>query len=233
VDTEKFYADPNNAPQVLGDLRGKTLRLNLDGSVPSDNPFVKREGARPEVYTFGHRNPYSMNIDPETGKVFVGEVGYDRPEDFEEINLLQGGGNYGWPRCIGPNKGTYGGDCPIENATVPWLFYAHDKNGANATSGPFYRKNGGQYEFPASFQNGMFYADYSRKWIRFAQVDPATYTVTSTMPFARGFGGPLAMQQGPDGGLYFNEYAGWFTGAPKDRIARIIYVGEKTAEAKP
>ena len=51
--------------------------------------------------------------------------------------------------------------------------------------------------------------------------------MTNTVPFARGFtGGILAMQMGPDGGLYFAEYAGWFTGTPRDKIARIIYTGE-------
>jgi glucose/arabinose dehydrogenase len=222
-DTKNFYNDPNNPPQLLSDLRGKTLRFNLDGSIPKDNPFVKTPGARPEIYTFGHRNPYSMNIDPETGSVFVGEVGYDRPEDFEEINLLKAGANYGWPRCIGTNNGTYGGPCPIEDATMPFFSYIHDR-GASVTSGPFYRANKGEFAFPAEYQNGMFYADYARKWIRFLQVDPKTYTVTKSVPFGTGFvAGALSMKTGPDGALYFVEYGGWFTPSPNDRVARIKY----------
>ena len=86
-ETAKFYNDPTNAPQVLTDLRGKTLRLNLDGSIPADNPFVGRADANPAVYTYGHRNPYSMNVDAPTGNVYVGEVGYDRKEDYEENQL--------------------------------------------------------------------------------------------------------------------------------------------------
>ena len=231
TDTQKFFDDPNNPPQRLDDLRGKTLRLNLDGSIPRDNPFVKTPGARPEIYTYGHRNPYSMNVDNVTGNVYVGEVGYDRRQDWEEINLLKAGGNYGWPRCMGMNLGTFGGDCPLTNAVLPWVAYIHE-GGANVTSGPFYRATpGAKFTFPTPWQNGMFYADFTRKWIRFAQVDPAGNASTNTVPFARGFtGGILSMHQGPDDALYFVEYAGWFTGTPKDKLSRIVYVGEPAAD---
>ena len=157
-DTQKFWDDPKNGPQDLGSLRGKTLRLNLDGSIPRDNPFVKTPGARPEIYTYGHRNPYSMNIDDETGRVYVGEVGYDRKEDWEEINLLQAGGNYGWPRLMGTNLNTFPTNAPnpYPDALKPWFTYIHE-NGANVTSGPFYRANKGAYAFPADWRDGMYY----------------------------------------------------------------------------
>lgn len=228
-DTEKFWDDPQNPPQVLSALQGKTLRINLDGSIPDDNPFVGRPEAHPAVYTYGHRNPYSINVDSVTGRVFVGEVGYDRPVDWEEINQLKPGGNYGWPRCMGTNFATFGGGpCPLPDAIPPFITYNHDNGaggnaGANATSGPIYRPTGGPGDFPERFHGGMFYGDFTRKWIRFATVDPATQTVTKTEPFARGFtGGPLAIEQGPDGALYFVEYAGWFTGTPQDKLSRIV-----------
>jgi glucose/arabinose dehydrogenase len=223
-DTEKFYNDPKNPPQVLSDLRGKVLRINLDGSIPKDNPFVGQADAHPAVFTWGHRNPYSINLDPENGRVYVGEVGYDRKEDFEEINYIQAGHNYGWPRCIGPNIGTYGGDCPIPNATLPWIYWIHE-GGANATSGPLYRPTGGTNDFPKDFHGGMFYADYVRRWVRFAPVDAGSNTVLKTQPFATGFtGGILAMTEGPDGGIYLAEYGGWFTPSPQDKISRIVPV---------
>ena len=222
-DTEKFWNDTNNAPQVLTALQGKTLRLNLDGSIPKDNPFVGRKDANPAVYTYGHRNPYTLNIDRVTGNVYVGEVGYDRNEDWEEINWLHAGKNYGWPRCMGTNISTFGGGpCPLPDATEPWITWIHD-NGANATCGPIYRPAGKQHDFPPEYQGGMFYADYVRKWIRFATVETVSNTVLKTEPFARGFtGGPLAMQLGPDGALYFVEYGGWFTGSPNDKLSRIV-----------
>ena len=74
----------------------------------------------------------------------------------------------------------------------------------------------------------MFYGDFTRKWVRFAPINSKTQSVTNTIPFARGFsGGPIQMQLGKDGALYMAEYAGWFTGTPKDAISRIVYVGEK------
>ena len=229
-DTKAFFDDPTNPPQVLGDLRGKTLRLNLDGSIPSDNPFVNRHGANPAVYTYGHRNPYSMHVDVPTGNVYVGEVGYDRKEDYEEINWLRPGGNYGWPRCMGPNLGTYGGDCPLPDAVKPWIFWIHDA-GANATVGPIYRPAGRGMDFPARYHGGMFYVDWVRKWIRFATVNATDNTVVKTEPWARGFtAGALAMQLGPDGALYMAEYGGWFTGVPSDKISRIVFKGGGAAK---
>jgi len=78
-DLEKYYLDPQNRAQSVADLRGKTLRLNLDGSIPSDNPFVKEKGARQEIFTVGHRQPFTLAVDPVTGVVFEGENGAIAP----------------------------------------------------------------------------------------------------------------------------------------------------------
>lgn len=80
--------------QKLDMLQGKLVRLNLDGSVPNDNPFVGRQGARPEIWSYGHRNMQGMVVDPRTGKVWQSEHG---PRGGDEINLPEPGKNYGWP----------------------------------------------------------------------------------------------------------------------------------------
>ena len=80
--------------QELGKLQGKLVRLNLDGSVPQDNPFVGRTDARPEIYSYGHRNMQGMARDPRTGTLWQSEHG---PRGGDEINLPQPGKNYGWP----------------------------------------------------------------------------------------------------------------------------------------
>ena len=80
--------------QKLDMLQGKLVRLNLDGSVPSDNPFVGRADARPEIWSYGHRNMQGMAVDPRTWKVWQSEHG---PRGGDEINLPQAGRNYGWP----------------------------------------------------------------------------------------------------------------------------------------
>jgi glucose/arabinose dehydrogenase len=73
---------------------GKILRLREDGSVPPDNPFVGRDGYKPEIYTYGHRNPQGLAVHPETGELWSHEHG---PQGGDELNLIQAGKNYGWP----------------------------------------------------------------------------------------------------------------------------------------
>ena len=75
-------------------LNGKVLRLRDDGSVPQDNPFVGREGYRPEIYTVGHRSSMGLTVHPVTGEVWLAEMG---PNGGDEINVLKAGRNYGWP----------------------------------------------------------------------------------------------------------------------------------------
>ncbi len=80
--------------QDVNSLGGKVLRLNDDGSVPDDNPFVGREGHRPEIYTLGHRSQIGLAKHPVTGEVWQNENG---PNGGDEINVLKPGANYGWP----------------------------------------------------------------------------------------------------------------------------------------
>ncbi len=80
--------------QDLDKLQGKVVRLKADGSVPPDNPFVGRAGARPEIWSYGHRNPQGMALNPRTGQLWENEHG---PRGGDEINLIQPGRNYGWP----------------------------------------------------------------------------------------------------------------------------------------
>lgn len=80
--------------QDLDKLQGKLVRLGLDGSIPADNPFVGRAGARPEIWSYGHRNMQGLATDPRTGKLWQSEHG---PRGGDEINLPEAGKNYGWP----------------------------------------------------------------------------------------------------------------------------------------
>lgn len=89
--TAGFTADDAQNPAVLG---GKILRLKDDGSVPADNPFVGKAGARPEVYTLGHRSVLGFAQHPLTHEMWISEMG---PNGGDEINVLKPGRNYGWP----------------------------------------------------------------------------------------------------------------------------------------
>ncbi len=80
--------------QKLDHLQGKVVRLNLDGSVPQDNPFVGREDARPEIWSYGHRNQQGAALHPVTGALWTSEHG---PRGGDEVNIPAAGKNYGWP----------------------------------------------------------------------------------------------------------------------------------------
>ncbi len=80
--------------QDLSNHHGSTIRLHDDGRVPADNPFVDQAGARPEIWSYGHRNAQGLAIHPETGDVWVNEHG---PQGGDELNLDLPGRNYGWP----------------------------------------------------------------------------------------------------------------------------------------
>lgn len=90
--------------QDLSNHHGKIVRLHDDGRVPADNPFVGRQGAKPEIWTWGHRNAQGLAIHPETGDVWANEHG---PQGGDELNLIRPGLNYGWPVIgYGVNYGT-------------------------------------------------------------------------------------------------------------------------------
>ncbi len=80
--------------QRLGEGDGKVLRINADGSIPKDNPFVGKAGARPELYSIGHRDPDGITRDPATGRIWLSEHG---PRGGDEINVIKAGANYGFP----------------------------------------------------------------------------------------------------------------------------------------
>jgi glucose/arabinose dehydrogenase len=85
----------DNQSQELDSLYGKVLRINDDGSIPRDNPFVGKKGANPAVYSYGHRDQHGLAIHPVTGQVFSAEHG---PNGGDELNLIKPGANYGWPQ---------------------------------------------------------------------------------------------------------------------------------------
>lgn len=80
--------------QDLGSHHGKIVRINADGSIPQDNPFVGRAGAKPDIYSYGHRNVQGIVRDPATGAVYAHEHG---PRGGDELNRISAGANYGWP----------------------------------------------------------------------------------------------------------------------------------------
>lgn len=91
---ERSNAEFRGEAQDLGSHLGKVVRINRDGSVPADNPFVGREGARPEIWSYGHRNIQGAALNPDTGELWINEHG---PRGGDEVNIAEAGKNYGWP----------------------------------------------------------------------------------------------------------------------------------------
>lgn len=172
----------------LDTLSGKILRINLDGSVPEDNPFVGQSGARPEIWAYGVRNPFSSSVQPSTGRHFFGDVGQD---DWEEINELVKGGNYGWTQCEGRCQ-------PARTGYVdPVYQYSHHSGevvGRSVTGGAWYES--GMY--PPEFDGDYLFADYTSGWIK--SLDPATGQVQGVLSDTPGI---VNLEVGPDGLLYY------------------------------
>ena len=100
--------DSDHVSQDTTNELGATLRLEADGSIPPDNPFVDDEYIEDSIFTYGHRNVQGMTVHPETAEIWQSEHG---EEDGDELNVLEAGGNYGWP--IAHTGCEYGTDEPI------------------------------------------------------------------------------------------------------------------------
>ena len=136
--------------RIWGHIHGKILRINPDGTVPSDNPDLGPD-ALPQIYAYGLRNPFRLTFTP-TGQLLVADVGEN---SFEELNLVTAGGNYGWPGAEG--------NCQQLHVKInPIYTYAHNGNGAAITSVLFY--NGGV--LGPEYQNKVFIADEVQGWIK-------------------------------------------------------------------
>ncbi len=152
--------DPMNLAQNLGSLLGKILRVDVDNGAPAkappDNPFVGRQGARPEIWAYGLRNPWRWSFDRQTGDMWISDVGQDL---WEEVNFAPagstGGRNYGWRRMEGRRCFNPGSGCNDGSLTLPVIDYGQTGGNCSVTGG--YRYRGAAYP---SFAGVYFYADF-------------------------------------------------------------------------
>lgn len=197
----KNAQDPTN-------LLGKILRMNDDGSVPDDNPFVRDPaftGASRLIYCLGLRNPYGLAWQNETGRLFINDVGAGR---WEEIDEARPGRNFGWP----DTEGTFvQGKFP--RFVNPVFAYPHTESKNAITGGAFYgARTGG---FPAAYVGKYFYGDYGGNYI--GVFDPAT---GRSVDFITGIKTrPIALTVAPDGVLYYLARGGMGGGSVPDNTA--------------
>jgi glucose/arabinose dehydrogenase len=177
--------------QTLANVLGKMLRLNADGTIPSDNPFFgTATGQNRAIWALGLRNPFTFAFQPDSGRMFINDVGQNTTE---EINDGIAGSNYGWPDSEGPTTN------PAHRGPV--FSYGHGTSattGCAITGGAFY--NPEVEEFPASFIGRYFFADFCSGWIRL--FNPAAGTASA---FASGISSPVDLQVAADGTLYYLE----------------------------
>lgn len=199
--------------QKSDSLNGKTLRLNDDGTVPQDNPFVGRDGYRPEIWTVGHRNAEGLAWQPGTGLMFQtehGPSGFDGPGGGDEVNIVERGKNYGWP-TIHHTETQAGLESPLLEYTPACA----------PASGMFYNAD----RFPAFKGNFFFGCLAGRRIIRV--ILDGRKVVSQENILEQTYGRIREMEQGPDGYIYFSTSNRDGRGSPAkddDRIMRLVPV---------
>ncbi|HEY8554564.1 MAG TPA: PQQ-dependent sugar dehydrogenase [Burkholderiales bacterium] len=190
--------DPRNNAQRLDTLLGKILRIAPDGSVPPDNPFAGRSGARPEIWAYGLRNPWRMSFDRQTGTLWAGDVGQGTRE---EIDIIVPGGNYGWRVFEGTLPFDNPANLPADAFIAPVLDYGRELGGS-ITGGYVYRGTA----LPA-LAGAYVYGDFLSGRVRALFYDAAAGTVTSDLEIAR-VPNPSSFGEDAAGEIYITSFDG-------------------------
>ena len=215
---QKLYITTGDAAerqlaQQLNSYAGKTLRLNDDGTVPSDNPFVGRANVRPEIWSYGHRNAQGLDFQPETNLMFQtehGPSGFDGPGGGDEVNIVERGKNYGWP-TIHHRETREGMEAPLLEYTPA----------VAPASGMFYRGTGS-----AALQQfrGNYFFGALRGTSLIRVVLEGRRVVSQERLFQGQYGRIRDVAEAPDGSIYFSTSNRDGRGSPAsddDRIMRI------------
>ena len=196
--------------QRLDSLAGKTLRLNDDGAVPQDNPFVGQKDARPEIWSVGHRNAQGLDFQPGSNLMFQTEHGpsnFDGPPGGDEVNIVEKGKNYGWPTIHHKQTG--------EGLEPPLLEYTP---ACAPASGAFYRGSA-LPQFKGNFFFGCLRGE------RLIRVVLDGRRVVSQEDLMKDYGRIRDVAEGPDGFLYFstsNKDGRGKAASDDDRILRVV-----------
>ena len=172
--------------QTLSNLLGKMLRINKDGTIPSDNPFfATATGRNRAIWALGLRNPFTFAFNFDRAQMFINDVGQNT---WEEINDGIAGANYGWPDTEGPTNDP--------RFVAPRYAYNQSGTPCAITGGAFYAP--AAMQFPAGYLNDYFFADFCAGWIN--KLDPSDNSVVT---FATGIASPVDLKVGDDGALYY------------------------------
>lgn len=188
--------------QSLNNRLGKMLRINKDGTIPSDNPFfTQATGVNRSIWALGLRNPFTFAFQPLSGILYINDVGQ---VSWEEINLGVAGANYGWPTTEGMTSNP--------SFRSPLYAYSHS-DGCAIAGGAFH--NPLTPQFPFRYWGAYFFADLCSGWIRARKADG------TVVDFASGISSPVDLKSARDGSLY---YLARGTGTTTGVVGRISYV---------
>lgn len=170
--------------QTLTSRFGKILRINSDGSIPTDNPYYNTSGAYKEIWALGLRNPFTFAFSPSatSTSMYINDVGLNT---WEEINSGVKGANYGWPTCEGV--------CSNTSFVNPIYAYNHNGAGAAIAGAAFYEST----QFPSEYKDSYFFGDYVLGFIK--RLTPTNQAVD----FLSGLNSPVDIKIGPDGSLFY------------------------------
>jgi len=196
------YVNPN--AQNMSIYKGKVLRINADGSVPSGNPF-SGSAVADRIWNYGFRNPWIIAVQSGTGKIYTNDVGQEAYEEIDDVTT--GGKNYGWPFAEG-----YSTNPAYTNPEYAYAHGPHDSIGCAITGGTFFNPVSSNY--PATYTGKYFFLDYCNKQINY--IDP-TVSPGQKFNFASSVGGAnVSIKVGKDGNFYYLSIA-------NNMLYKIIY----------
>ena len=195
--------------QDLTTLSGKLLHITPVGKGVASNPFWtgNADDIKSKIYAYGFRNPFRLTLHPTTGVPYVADVGWN---NWEELNKITAGGDYGWP-CYEGN-GQQSGYAPksvcqtlynqgASAVKTPFLTYAHTQGSSAITGGVFLKGS----SFPAQYQNAYVFGDYARDYIHYLDLNSSGDIGPGggEQGLATSTNGPVDFTIGPDGALYY------------------------------
>jgi glucose/arabinose dehydrogenase/endonuclease YncB( thermonuclease family) len=190
-------------------LAGKVLHVTRTGQGMSSNPYYDGNvnSNRSKIWALGVRNAYRMSVRASTGLPVLGDVGWNT---WEETDVVTRGANLGWPCYEANSKSNYQTYAVCQtlysqvaagtaNIVYPFAAWRHDQVSSAATGGVFYTGN----VYPAAYQGAYFYGDYAQGWLRYVTLNANNTVSSGPTDFHTAAGAPVAIQQGPDGNLYY------------------------------
>jgi glucose/arabinose dehydrogenase len=201
--------DPQRTGLDLGTWLGKILRIDprpsgdRPYSVPPDNPFVGQAGAKPEIWSYGLRNPWRFSFDAVTHDLWIGDVGQDKLEEVDRVTAAEGTGkgvNFGWSAYEGRSR--YNADQPGDGVTMPVFQYAHSSSNCAITGGFVYRGSA----IPA-LRGAYVYGDFCGQGVRAIDI-AADGTAGDAVALSSQPGSIVSFGEGPGGELFACSLSG-------------------------